>query len=140
MTKVSHGKMDCIDHSESTTRLLAMLEAHGAMRFNRLIGQKRRSFLIFQHFSAALEEREVPLARKSRGEPVPDYVPYLLVLCDCDGLIDKAVSNEERTPAAGGRDVVLPRFVVDSWFVEHGEAAVVLPLDAWLEGEGPNVQ
>jgi hypothetical protein len=31
------------------------------------------------------------------------------------------------------------RFVVDSWFGEHGDPAVVLPLEDWLDGEGPNV-
>lgn len=135
-----YGKMDCIDHSESTTRMLAMLEASGAMRFHRLIGQQRRSFLIFQHFSAALEELEVPLARPASVEPVADYVPYLLVLCDCEDLIAKQGTDMERTSAVAGRSVELPRFVIDSWFVEHGEPAVILPLGAWLGGEGPNVQ
>ena len=31
------------------------------------------------------------------------------------------------------------RFVVDSWFGEHGEPAVILPLEDWLDGEGPHV-
>lgn len=30
-------------------------------------------------------------------------------------------------------------FVVDTWFGEHGDPAVVLPLEDWLDGEGPNV-
>jgi hypothetical protein len=35
---------------------------------------------------------------------------------------------------------VLPaRYVIDSWFVEHGEPAVVLPLTEWLDGGGPYV-
>lgn len=135
-----YGKMDCIDHSESTTRMLAMLEAHGAMRFHRLIGQQRRSFLIFQHFSAALEELERPLARSVALQPAADYVPYLLVFCDCQDLIAKPGAATEQRPAVSERSVELPRFVIDSWFVEHGEPAVVLPLGAWLGGEGPNVQ
>lgn len=32
-----------------------------------------------------------------------------------------------------------PRFVIDSWFVEHGKPAVVLPLADWLDGGGPYV-
>jgi hypothetical protein len=32
-----------------------------------------------------------------------------------------------------------PRYVIDSWFVEHGAPAVVLPLPVWLDGGGPNV-
>ncbi len=94
-----YGKMDCIDHAVSTTRLLQMLSGEGLLRFHRVIPQQRRTrFLIFQHFSAAVEE----------------------LAADGDG--------------------VHPRYVIDSWFVEHGEAAVVLPLEAWLDGEGPNVQ
>lgn len=98
-----YGKMDCIDHATSTTRMLALLESRGMFRFHRVVAQARRTrFVIFQHFSAVLEER------------LPS-------------------STEGPSDAA-------PRFVVDSWFVEHGEPAVILPLNAWLDGEGPNVQ
>ncbi len=31
------------------------------------------------------------------------------------------------------------RFAVDTWFGEHGDPAVVLPLEDWLDGEGPDV-
>ncbi|MCB1887397.1 MAG: hypothetical protein KDH20_07310 [Rhodocyclaceae bacterium] len=94
-----YGKMDCIDHAASTTRLLELLDGEGMLRFHRVMPQQRRTrFLIFQHFSAAVEE----LAADGEG---------------------------------GGA-----QYVIDSWFVEHGEAAVVLPLEAWLDGEGPNVQ
>lgn len=92
-----YGKMDCIDHAASTTRLLELLQSRGMLRFHRVLAQQRRTrFVIFQHFSAVIEET---------GEALP-----------------------------------APRYVVDSWFVEHGEPAVVLPLEAWLDGEGPNVQ
>ena len=37
------------------------------------------------------------------------------------------------------RDEGAARFVVDSWFGEHGDPAVILPLEEWLDGEGPNV-
>lgn len=33
-----------------------------------------------------------------------------------------------------------PRFVIDSWFVEQGVPAVVLPLSDWRDGDGPYVQ
>jgi hypothetical protein len=34
----------------------------------------------------------------------------------------------------------MPRhYVIDSWFVEHGQPAVVLPLAEWLDGGGPYV-
>jgi hypothetical protein len=31
------------------------------------------------------------------------------------------------------------RYAVDSWFVDNGETAVVLPLEAWHAGAGPDV-
>lgn len=86
-----NGRMDCIDHARSTTRLLRMLEGRGLLRFHRVLEPARRSFLILQHFSAVVEE------------------------------------------AGGGR------FVIDSWFRDNGEPAVVLPLEKWLRGGGPSV-
>ena len=97
------GKMDCIDHAASTTRLLEILQAGEMLRYHRVSAQARRTrLLIFQHFSAVLEER-LPSSTDNPPDPAP-------------------------------------KFVIDSWFVEHGEPAVVLPLEAWLDGEGPNVQ
>jgi Tfp pilus assembly protein PilN len=31
------------------------------------------------------------------------------------------------------------RFVVDSWFVDNGQPAVILPLGEWKKGAGPDV-
>lgn len=94
----AYGKMDCIDHAESTTRLLTMLEARGFLRFHVVAPISRRvRWLVAQHFSAVIRER-----------------------------------NDE-APDTGAR------FVVDTWFGEHGDPAVVLPLEDWLDGEGPNV-
>ena len=93
-----NGMMDCVDHSESTTQLLRMLEARGLLRFHAVEPVSRRVRWVFaQHFSAVIRERS------------------------------------EASPADGAR------FVVDSWFGEHGDPAVVLPLEDWLDGEGPNV-
>lgn len=50
------GSMDCIDHSTTTTRLLRMMERRGWLRFHRVLEPLMRSSLIFQHFSAALED------------------------------------------------------------------------------------
>lgn len=41
----------------------------------------------------------------------------------------------QRGAAAGAES----RYVVDSWFVEHGQPAVVLRLDEWANGGGPDV-
>jgi hypothetical protein len=92
------GRMDCIDHATSTSELLRMIERRGWLRFHRVVPQVRRTRLIFQHFSAAVEEL---------GAEDPEVLPS--------------------------------RYVIDSWFVEHGEPAVVLPLAEWLEGGGPYV-
>lgn len=90
------GKMDCIDHSTSTTRLLRMLEASGHLRWHRVLEPAARHFarIFANHYSAVIEE-------KTDGEAA--------------------------------------RFVVDSWFVDNGQPAVILPLADWKKGAGPDV-
>ena len=90
------GKMDCIDHSTSTTRLLRLLEARGYLRWHRVLEPTVRSsaLIFYTHYSALIEE-------KTDGEAA--------------------------------------RFVVDSWFVNNGEPAVILPLEEWKKGAGPDV-
>lgn len=90
------GKMDCIDHSTSTTRLLKVLEARGDLRWHRVLEADVRYWaLVFPaHYAAVIEE-----IREGEAE----------------------------------------RFVVDSWFVDNGQAAVILPLAEWKKGAGPDV-
>lgn len=90
------GKMDCIDHSTSTTRLLRLLEARDLLRWHRVREPELRHFvLVFgDHWSAVIEEKE--------------------------------------TVPAG-------RFAVDSWFVDNGQPALILPLADWKKGAGPDV-
>jgi hypothetical protein len=149
-----NGRMDCIDHSTTTTRLLGLLESHGWLRFHRTIDPVRRtSFVLFQHFSAVIEElvprsdpmTPAPVSPSIVPTSVPDYVPLMLALCDCESVLSdlQTAAVEERLSAvvqATQQTVEGARFVVDSWFVDHGEPAVVLPLARWLNGEGPNVQ
>ena len=92
----SPGKMDCIDHSKSTTRLLKLLQARGNLRWHRVLEPEVRNWaLVFPaHWSAVIEE-------KTGGEA--------------------------------------QRFVVDSWFVDNGQPAVILPLAEWKQGAGPDV-
>ena len=91
----SPGKMDCIDHSTSTTRLLKLLEARGSLRWHRVLAPEVRSRIFLTvHWAAVIEE-------KTGGEAA--------------------------------------RFVVDSWFVDNGQPAVILPLAEWKEGAGPDV-
>jgi hypothetical protein len=90
------GKMDCIDHSTSTTRLLKVLEGRGYLRWHRVLEPVVRNVasVFFVHYSAVIEE-------KTDGEAA--------------------------------------RFVVDSWFVDNGQPAVILPLGEWKKGAGPDV-
>lgn len=54
-----YGRMDCIDHAQTTARMLETLQAAGALRFHRVTGiERRRSWLIMQHFSATIEEND----------------------------------------------------------------------------------
>jgi hypothetical protein len=139
------GRMDCIDHSTTTTRLLALMDAQGWLRFHVVHEPARRARVIFQHFAAVIEEVAPRAPRRMVAgahvaQPVADHVPVLLALCDCADVLDE-VSDAQRP--AGGEDVPAGagvRYVVDSWFVDHGEPAVILPLADWLRGEGPNVQ
>jgi hypothetical protein len=107
------GRMDCIDHSTSTTRLLKMLENRGWLRWHRVLEPAVRRFaLVFEaHWSAVIEAvgGNGAVAKAGDGEP---------------GL------NEQPEAA---------RFVVDSWFVDNGQPAVILPLDEWKKGAGPDV-
>jgi len=80
-----NGKMDCIDHSTTTTRLLEVLQARGLLQFHRVAPKARRtSLVLFQHFSAVVEEVEgVAAPVDAVSVPVPDHVPVLMALCDC---------------------------------------------------------
>jgi hypothetical protein len=90
------GRMDCIDHSTSTTRLLQLLEQRDYLRWHRVLDIDVRYWaaLFPAHYAAVIEE-------KMDGEAA--------------------------------------RFVVDSWFVDNGEPAVILPLADWKNGAGPDV-
>ena len=93
-----YGKMDCIDHSITTTRLLRMMEAQGMLRYHRVLERVlRRRFFLFDHFSAQIEE----------------------------------ISAEDNMGDAG-------HYVVDSWFFDNAQPAVIMPLERWMSGESPD--
>jgi hypothetical protein len=102
-----YGRMDCIDHATTTTRLLRLLESRGWLQFHRVLEPVRRiRYLVAVHFSAQIEE----LA------PAPE---------------------EPQPLAAEQDDAAEPvRFVVDSWFRDNGQPVVILPLANWRDGEG----
>ena len=94
------GRMDCIDHATTTTRLLRLLEERHWLRFHQVTQPVLRvRYLLAMHFSAQIEEVVPPVAAPAE---------------------------------AAGPD----RFVVDSWFRDNGQPAVVLALTDWLDGAG----
>lgn len=94
------GRMDCIDHSTTTTRLLQMMAAQGWLRYHRVLEPVLRlRFFVFAHYSALIEEIE---------------------------------ATDAATPADENR------YVVDSWFFDNGQPAVVMPLARWQAGEFPH--
>jgi hypothetical protein len=95
------GRMDCIDHSTTTSRFLRLIEAQGGLRWHRVLEPVRRMrFFVLQHYSAAIEEIE-------------------------------------NTPEE--ENAVAQKYVVDSWFRDNGEPAVILPLEEWMKGNEPDV-
>jgi hypothetical protein len=108
-----NGAMDCIDHSNTTTRMLKMLEGKGMLHYHRVLEPARRTrFFMFDHFSAVIEE--LP----------PRWLPR-------EKIRYPKVTPEEARP---------DRFAVDSWFVDNGKPAVLLPLEDWKDGAGPDVE
>ena len=74
----AYGKMDCIDHSTTTTRLLRLIEAKGMLRFHHVLDPAlRRRFLLFEHYSALIEERKPGSSD-----------------CGCDGEMDEDPSRQ----------------------------------------------
>jgi hypothetical protein len=96
LTTMCPARMDCIDHSTTTTRLLQIAENRAATCAGIAFWSRSRGILpaFPVHWSAVIEE-------KGEGEAA--------------------------------------RFVVDSWFVDNGQPAVILPLDEWKKGAGPDV-
>jgi hypothetical protein len=106
----AEGRMDCIDHSTTTTVLLHVLADQGWLRFHRVLEPKRRTRFVFQHLSAAIEEVDVLEADQPEQGPesVPDHVPILLALCDCvDVIADMPEKASRRRMRRRVRDCVM---------------------------------
>ncbi len=96
-----YGRMDCIDHSTTTTRLLRLIERRGWLRFHRVLEPALRTrFVVFFHYSALVEE----LPREG-GEDAPTVEPGRYV-------VDSWFRDNGR-PA-----VILP---LASWLAGEGE-------------------
>jgi hypothetical protein len=86
------GRMDCIDHSRTTTEYLKFLEARGWLQFHRVLSPVHRApLLLNDHWSARIEET-----------------------------------------GSGAQ------YVVDTWFLDNGEPAIIFTLEDWLRGAAPN--
>ena len=58
-----YGRMDCIDHSTTTTLLLQLLADHGWLHFHRVAEPAWRVRYLFElHYSAQIEELAAPTA------------------------------------------------------------------------------
>lgn len=87
-----NGRMDCIDHSRTTTEYLKFLEARGWLQFHRVLSPVHRApLLLNDHWSARIEE------------------------------IDSGA-----------------QYVVDTWFLDHGQPALIFTLEEWLKGAAPH--
>ncbi|WP_211203649.1 hypothetical protein [Candidatus Accumulibacter phosphatis] len=103
-----YGRMDCIDHSTTTTRLLRLLEERGWLRFHRVLEPVSRVLYMFQvHYSAQIEEI-------AASEPASD------------------TADVAKQAEAGAEQA---RYVVDTWFRDNGRPAVVIGLQDWFDGQ-----
>ncbi len=113
-----YGRMDCIDHATTTTRLLRLLERRGALHFHRVLAPVRRArLLIFEHHAAQVAE--LPPAGGADGTNGAE-----------------GAEGADGGSASGAEEA---RYAVDSWFFDNGQPAVILPLDRWLAGDGPDI-
>lgn len=105
-----NGAMDCIDHSTTTTRFLKMLERRGMLKYHVVADVERRRRFFLFDHFSAVVQ-EFP-------RPIPASTVD-------DGAVEKGKTHQ---------------YVIDSWFVNNGEPAVVLPLEDWMNGAGPKVE
>ncbi|HRD87421.1 MAG TPA: hypothetical protein PK752_04055 [Accumulibacter sp.] len=115
------GRMDCIDHSTTTTRLLRLLESRRWLRFHEVLDPVQRTRYLFAvHFSAQIGER--PEAATPDGETgVPGHY-----------VVDSWFRDNGR-PA-----VVMP---LPEWLAgggeEEGSLAGMASLAGWAPAPGP---
>lgn len=87
----SNGRMDCIDHSRTTTALLQMLQRRQLLYFHHTLEPVMRApLLVNPHWTARIRDIDT-------------------------GAI----------------------YAVDTWFRDNGQPAVILPIETWQSGAGP---
>lgn len=126
------GRMDCIDHATTTTRLLRMIEAHGWLRHHRVLEPARRSFIFTQHFTAVIEARApAPVVARAATEDLDTCVGCY----DEGGALMARPPSRPREPARIAPPVT--RWAVDTWFRDNGAPAAVIDIDTWQGGAYP---
>lgn len=69
-----YGRMDCIDHSTTTTRLLQLIDRRGLLHYHRVLAPALRSrFLIFEHYAAQIEEVDAVAPQDQRRYVVDSW-------------------------------------------------------------------
>lgn len=104
------GAMDCIDHSTTTTRFLKMIERRRMLKYHD-VGE-----IVLRRRFLLFEHYSAVIKERPRPS---------LALRVNDGDSDEVQPH---------------RYVIDSWFVNNGKPAVIMPLEDWMDGEGPKVE
>lgn len=148
------GRMDCIDHSTTTDRFLHLIQEQGWLHFHHVLPVAVRHTMIFQHFSAAIEENGSPKFEVKAPPPAKEIRNSLQVRADGTVVVvfangtsreyDREIDGPLHTLAPAqqsrpNRVEASTQFVVDSWFVNNGEPPIIIPLQEWRHGGGPNV-
>lgn len=115
------ARLDCIDHSFNTTQMLTLIDAIAPLRHHDVRSPATRG-LILAHRAARLEARYAARPM-TPGSSRP-------ICYECFG----------ESPPAAADPVRQRQFVIDAWFVAPGALPVVLPLDEWMDGGGPDVE
>lgn len=126
------GRMDCIDHAHTTDGFLRYLAQQHLLRFHRVLPiAKRTRFLVTQHFAAVIHDISV-------DESSPAVTSAQELMTHNEYGVPLGVERPS-APYTAQHDHLSHRYVVDSWFGQHGEPPLIIPLRNWLDGEGPNV-
>ncbi len=75
-----NGRMDCIDHTRTISRLLALFEKRGWLRHHTIVEEPvHRRFFIFDHIAPALDERpaDEPAAAENPAAPPTQTAVYV---------------------------------------------------------------
>jgi hypothetical protein len=100
-----YGRMDCVDHATTTTRLLRLMERRGWLRFHRVLEPARRTRLwLLEHYSAQIEEI-VEIVEIAPADDEPELPRFVVDSWFFDNGQPAAVMPLENWLAGEGPDV-----------------------------------